>query len=93
MERWRRVRKVMMVGIGYGILLVGLTGCSEKITRENYNKLRVGMDYKEVTKVLGEPQECRAVLQARSCTWGKEPRVINIQFISEKAGVFSSRGL
>ncbi len=88
-----RMGKIIWGGIGCGVTLFLLTSCNQKVTRENYNKLRVGMAYSEVTKLLGEPTACRALLQAKSCTWGEDPRVINIQFIGDKTGVFSSRGL
>ncbi|WP_022947934.1 DUF3862 domain-containing protein [Methylohalobius crimeensis] len=69
-----------------------LAACS-KVTPENYQNLELGMDYQEVVKLLGEPDECEAVLNAESCTWGKPKKNIKVRFISDKVVLFSSEGL
>ena len=73
-------------------ILIGLLGCS-KITKENYDKLSIGMDYKEVVALLGEPTKCDSVLLAKSCTWGGPPKTITVQLVSDKVALFQSEGL
>ena len=76
------------------LLLVFMTalGCS-KITQENYDRLSVGMDYKEVLEILGEPDECTSLLNAKNCVWGDAEKNITIKIIADKVVFLSSRGL
>lgn len=79
------------------LLLIGLAiflaGCS-KITQENYDKLKVGeTTYAETLSILGDPDNCDSVLNAKSCTWGKEPSVINVKFVADKIVLRSGKGL
>lgn len=67
-------------------------GCS-KLTTENYNKLRVGMSYDEVTSLLGKPDDCDGAIGFKSCTWGDEKKNINVNFGGEKVLVFSAHNL
>lgn len=70
----------------------GLTACS-KVNRENYDKLRMGMDYKEVVQLLGEPERCESLVSAKSCTWGEAPKTITVQLIGDKVILFQGEGL
>lgn len=74
------------------LALVTLMGCS-KVTRENYDKLKMGMDFAEVVQLLGDPENCEAALAMKSCIWGKDPKTIKIQLIADKVILFESRGL
>ena len=76
------------------LLLVLMTafGCS-KITQDNYDRLSVGMDYKEVLEILGEPDECTSLLNAKNCIWGDSEKNITIKIIADKVVFLSSRGL
>lgn len=38
-------------------LLTGLVACEDKLTRENYEKITVGMSQSEVFKILGKGQK------------------------------------
>ncbi len=73
-------------------LLSVLSGCS-KLTPENYNKLEVGMEYAEVVKIIGQPSECSAVLNAQSCQWTKGGKQIQAKLVADKVVFLSSRGL
>ncbi len=73
------------------ILLV-LLGCS-KLTLENYNKITVGMEYDEVTQLIGKPESCNDVMGIRNCIWGNEKRSANISFAGDKVLLFSSNNL
>lgn len=72
--------------------LLFTAGCS-KITKENYDKLEMGMEYSEVTALLGNPDNCIESMGAKSCTWGSEAKNIKINFLADKTMVFSSTGI
>jgi Domain of Unknown Function with PDB structure (DUF3862) len=78
------------------VLLVVLAtlplGCS-KLTRKNYEKLKGGMEYEEVVKILGEPDECTEALFAKNCTWGSERKTITVSFIGGKIMLYASKNI
>jgi hypothetical protein len=67
-------------------------GCS-KVTQENYDKLKMGMEYSEVTALLGNPDNCEESMGAKSCIWGNETKNIKVSFLADKTMVFSSTGI
>ena len=71
---------------------ISLSGCS-RVNPENYGKLKMGQTYGEVVAILGEPAQCEAVLVAKNCHWGKEPKTITVNFVGDKVILFSSAGL
>ncbi len=73
-----------------GLLL--LSGCS-KVTKENYGKLKAGMPYDEVVRILGDTSTCDGALGAKSCIWGDDTRNINVKFIADKVIFLSHKGL
>lgn len=73
-------------------ILLMTPGCS-KITKENYDKLEVGMEYSEVITLLGKPDSCTDTMGAKSCIWGNEAKNIKINFLAEKTVIFSSVGI
>jgi len=88
---WTVGMRGRLAGLGIGLLL--LAGCKESVTRTSYDKLQVGMPYATVVDILGEPASCRALLQARSCQWGKDAKTISVQFVGDKVVLFSNTGL
>ena len=70
----------------------GLLGCS-KVNQENYDKLKVGMGYDEVTAILGEPESCESLISFKSCTWGKDSKTITIRLVADKVILFEGKGL
>jgi hypothetical protein len=72
--------------------LAVLSGC-DNLTPENYSKLEVGMEYAEVVKIIGEPSECSAVLNAQSCRWAKGDKQIQAKLVADKVVFLSSQGL
>ena len=74
------------------ICVVWLTGCS-KVTRDNYEKIEMGMDYAEVVALIGEPDSCDAALGAKSCIWGNDTKNIKVKFIADKVALPSMTGL
>jgi hypothetical protein len=67
-------------------------GCS-KITRENFDKVEMGMDYKKVIEIIGEPDTCDGALGAKKCVWGNETKNITISFMGEKVILPVMKGL
>ncbi|MGE5320065.1 MAG: hypothetical protein ACM3KD_07790 [Hyphomicrobiaceae bacterium] len=73
-------------------LALTILGCS-KLTQENYDKIAVGMQYDEVTQLIGAPDHCDDVMGVRSCEWGDEKRSIHVNFLGGKVLLFSSSNL
>ena len=67
-------------------------GCS-KLTKENYDRLKVGMDYGEVEKILGEADECSGAIGIKNCKWGDDKKYIVVNFAGDKIVIFSGQGL
>jgi len=72
--------------------LLFTAGCS-KVTKENYDKLKIGMKYGEVSAILGAPDSCTQALGAKSCLWGDEAKNIKVNFLADKTVIFSSTGI
>jgi len=64
-----------------------------RVSKENYDKLKIGMAYEEVVNILGSPGNCSETLGAKSCVWGSDKRQIKVSFIAAKAIAFSNKGL
>lgn len=73
-------------------LCASLTAC-ERVTSENYDKLEVGMPYSEVVEILGEPAECTAVVNTKSCRWGKEGKYIDAKIVGESVIFLTAKGV
>lgn len=69
-----------------------LAACS-KITAENYAKVKIGMEYKEVTAILGNPASCDDVVGFKSCIWGDEKSHITVRFAGDKVILYSAENI
>jgi hypothetical protein len=69
-----------------------LCGCS-RLTMENYAKIKMGIEYNEVVKILGKPDSCSEALFVRSCVWGDEQKNITVNFAGDKVILFTSRNI
>jgi hypothetical protein len=69
-----------------------LAGCS-KVTAENYAKVKAGMEYKEVTAILGNPASCDDVVGFKSCKWGDEKSHITVRFAGDAVIMHSAENL
>ena len=69
-----------------------LFGCS-KVNRENYDKIKMGMEYSQVIELIGNPDKCDAALGMKNCVWGNETKNITIGFIAEKVVMPTMTGL
>jgi len=67
-------------------------GCS-KVNQENYEQIRVGMNYESVVAILGKPNACDSVANVSSCVWGNVSKNIKVRFISERAVAVSAQGI
>ena len=69
-----------------------LMGCS-KMNKENYDKIKVGMDYQEVVEIIGSPDKCDAALGTKSCIWGNDQKNIKIKFVGDKVILPTMKGI
>lgn len=89
------IKKAISNGMRFGLFVVLIaleTGCS-KINTDNYNQIKAGMQYDEVTALLGKADECNGIMGIKSCTWGDKDRYIMVNFADDKVIVFSAKGL
>jgi thioredoxin-related protein len=84
----KRPKKLVVITL---LLFVVLFGCS-KLNRENYDKIKVGMDYQQVVSIIGDPDKCDAIMGSKNCVWGNENKNITINFIGDKVFVLSMNG-
>jgi outer membrane protein assembly factor BamE (lipoprotein component of BamABCDE complex) len=66
--------------------------CS-KVTAENYAKIKSGMEYTEVTSILGNPASCDDVIGFKSCRWGDEKSHIIVRFAGDAVIMSSAENL
>ena len=66
--------------------------CS-KVTAENYAKVKSGMEYKEVTSILGNPASCDDIVGFKSCKWGDEKSHIIVRFAGDAVIMSSAENL
>ena len=82
-----------------GLLIVGLVGCpGSKITKENFDQIKLGMTQEEVQRILGPPTEASGleipVFSGTMSKWARGDTVISVQFVNGKvvAKEFSKPG-
>jgi hypothetical protein len=83
------IKKILVIGLFISIALVG---CS-KLNRENYDKIKVGMEYREVVSIIGKPDKCDDTIGVKNCIWGNENKNITINFVAGRVVVPSMKGL
>ena len=72
--------------------LLTLAGCS-KVNKENYDKIKDGMDKVEVEAIIGSADSCEEKTLHTNCVWGGEEKNITITLVSDKVTLYSSKGL
>lgn len=70
-----------------------LVACGNRVSLENYNKLKTGQSYDEVVKIVGDPTRCDEALGIRACTWGDEKRGFSANFVADKVLLLSAHQL
>ena len=71
---------------------VMLSGCS-KLSKDNYDKISMGMPYNDVVELIGKPATCKETMGMKSCEWKSGDNKASIAFIADKVTVFSSENL
>lgn len=69
-----------------------LAACNS-LSVANYDRLKLGMSYEEVSDVIGSTDSCSEALGTRTCTWGDEAKQIKVVFVAGRATLFSHKGL
>lgn len=86
-------KKTLMIGLIVLFALPALIlGCGN-LTQKNLDKVKAGMAYAEVVKILGEPTICDSILGGKSCVWKSGQKRIDVQFIADKVVFFSGQNL
>jgi hypothetical protein len=70
-----------------------LSACGNKVSLENYNRIKVGQSYDEVRQMVGDPAHCDETLGIRSCQWGDSNRSIRVNFAVDKVVLMSAENL
>ena len=78
------------------VMTAVVVGCNlqpDRVTRENYDKLKAFMSYEEACDILGEPLTEASRFGLKEHTWVENGRHIHIKFFANRAVYFSSKGL
>ncbi len=72
-----------------GLIIAGLMGCAgSKITKENFDKIKLGMTQEEVQAILGPPTEASGLeipmFSGTMSKWVQGDTVITVQFVNGK---------
>ncbi len=68
---------------------LAMAACS-KVTAENYAKIKVGMDYKDVAAAIGNPANCSETAGFKVCKWGDEKSGVTVRFAADKVVIHSA---
>ena len=83
-------KKIVLTIASLSILLsIG----SSDLTKENYDRLKVGMSYSEVETILGEADQCSGTIGIKNCIWGDDKKYIAVNFAGDKVIIYSGQGL
>ena len=74
------------------VVALGLTGCN-KLTVANYDKIKTGLAYDEVVRILGAPAACDEVLGLKVCRWGDDQRKIVVNFVGNAVVLTSAENI
>jgi hypothetical protein len=88
MSKSRAVSSMLLIAA----LCFVIVACGN-LTQQNYEKIKVGMSYQEVEKILGSNPTCDSALGMKSCTWGTAEQHIKVQFVADKVTLYSAKGL
>jgi hypothetical protein len=75
--------------ISLGFLVVGC----DRLSQEKYDKIKVGMTFQEVEKLLGSSPSCDSAVGMKNCTWGTAEKHVKVQFVADKVALHSAKGL
>ena len=70
------------------LVVAGLAGCPPKISKENFDQIKLGMTQEEVQGILGPPSEATGleipVFSGTMCKWAQGDTIITVQFVNGK---------
>jgi hypothetical protein len=87
----RKLKAVAVLFLVFSLCFFA-TGC-DNLTQENYNKIKVGMSFQEVEKLLGSGPTCDSAVGMKNCTWGSTEKHVKVQFVADKVALYSAKGL
>lgn len=70
-----------------------LLAACDRLTLENYDKIKTGMSYAEVTAIIGAPKNCSEMVGIRSCTWGDEQHHVSVNFVADRVVLSTAENL
>lgn len=73
-------------------LLAAVVGCG-KLTQDNFDKIKTGMTYEEVTDIIGDPTSCDSMFTAKQCQWKSGDKIIDVKLLNDKVVIFSAQNL
>lgn len=79
-------------GLLVAAIALSLTACG-KVTLENYEKIKVGMNKTELEAILGSADKCEEKTMHTNCTWGDDSKNIKVTFVADKVTLFAEKGL
>lgn len=85
-------RKALLMLVFFAALVLLGAGCS-KLTKESYDKIKVGQEYTEVIAILGPAASCDGAMGAKSCIWGNDQKNITVKFIADKVVFMTCKGI
>ena len=71
---------------------LSLAACS-KVTLENYNQIKVGMEKTKLENVLGTADNCEEKTLHTQCVWGDDSKNITVTLVSDRVTLYSNKGL
>ena len=86
---------MMLLLAGMLVLTATIAGCGSKVTKDNFDKIKVGMTEKEVTDILGEGKEKAGVgisvpgvnASMKVMVWTDGDKTITVNFMNGKVGL------
>jgi len=70
------------------LVVAGLAGCPPKISKENFDQIKLGMTQEEVQGILGPPSEATGleipVFSGTMSKWAQGDTIITVQFFNGK---------
>ena len=72
---------------------LALAAACSRITHENYEKIRLGMSFQEVSAILGSPAGCDDAAGFKSCRWGDAGGSITVRFAADKVVLHSAENI
>ncbi len=89
-------RKLFAAVILLLFILPLMIACSlepDRVTKENYDRLKLGMSYEQVSDILGLPADISTNFGLKQYTWVEKDRHIHAKFMGDSAVYYSSKNL